>query len=77
MSITDPHLSDCFNDEIENPNKQLKTFGTLIDGATAINQCHRQFVTSAVGVFHVFIAVYVFVILPVIFCLSLCFQILD
>lgn len=53
MSITDPHLSDCCNDKIEDiRNKRLKTFGTLFDGAKAIGQCHRQFVTSAVGMFH-------------------------
>lgn len=54
MSITDPHLSDSFNDKIEEVyNKLLKTFGTLSDGATGLGQCHRQFVTSAVGMFYV------------------------
>lgn len=54
MSITDPYLSESFNDKIEAiRSKQLKTFGTLFDGATANGQCHRQFVTSAVGMFHV------------------------
>lgn len=54
MSITDPHLSDCFNDKIDEiHNKLLKTFATLYDGATGIGQCHRQFVTSAVGMFYV------------------------
>lgn len=54
MSITDPHLSDCFNDKIEEiHNKLVKTFATLFDGATGIGQCHRQFVTSAVGMFDV------------------------
>lgn len=56
MSITDPHLSVCFNDKIEEvSNKLLKTFGTLTDELTGISQCQRQFVTSAVGMFYVLI----------------------
>lgn len=50
MSITDPNLSDWFNDKIEEiHNKRLKTLGTILDGATGLGQCHRQFVTSALG----------------------------
>ncbi|XP_075895964.1 kinetochore protein Spc25 [Nelusetta ayraudi] len=48
MSITDPNLSDCFNDKIEEiHNKRLKTLGAILDGATGLGQCHKQFLTSA------------------------------
>lgn len=73
MSITDPNLSDCFNDKIEEiHNKRLKTLGAILDGATGLGQCHRQFLTSALGMLLMF---YVFFVLfyHIIISLSLSF----
>ncbi|XP_028446977.1 kinetochore protein Spc25 isoform X2 [Perca flavescens] len=47
-SITDPNVSDVFASAMEEiHNKQLKTFGEIIDMTTELCQSHRQFVKSA------------------------------
>ncbi|XP_034741606.1 kinetochore protein Spc25 [Etheostoma cragini] len=47
-SITDPNVSDVFASAMEeNHNKQLKTFGEIIDVTTELGQSHRQLVKSA------------------------------
>lgn len=48
MSITDPTMSDRFTSAMEEiHNKQLKTYGEIIDATTELRQSHRQFVKSA------------------------------
>uniref|UniRef100_UPI0037E80ED4 kinetochore protein Spc25 n=1 Tax=Semicossyphus pulcher TaxID=241346 RepID=UPI0037E80ED4 len=47
-SITDPNMSDRFTSAMEDiHNKQLKTYGEIIDATTELCQSHRQFVKSA------------------------------
>ncbi|XP_054471248.1 kinetochore protein Spc25 [Anoplopoma fimbria] len=47
-SITDPNMSDRFTGAMEEiHNKQLKTYGEIIDMTTELCQSHRQFVKSA------------------------------
>lgn len=47
-SITDPNMSDRFTSAMEEiHNKQLKTYGEIIDVTTELCQSHRQFVKSA------------------------------
>lgn len=54
MSITDPNMSDRFTNEMEEiHNKQLKTYGEIIDATTELSQSHRQFVKSALGMLEV------------------------
>lgn len=49
-SITDPNLGDRFINEIEEiHNKQLKTYGEIIDATAELCQSHKQFVKSALG----------------------------
>lgn len=51
-SITDPNMSDRFTSAMEEiHNKQLKTYGEIIDATTELCQSHRQFVKSALGMF--------------------------
>ncbi|KAM6979208.1 kinetochore protein Spc25 [Tautogolabrus adspersus] len=48
MSITDPNMSYRFTSAMEEiHNKQLKTYGEIIDTTTELCQSHRQFVKSA------------------------------
>ncbi|XP_042350575.1 kinetochore protein Spc25 [Plectropomus leopardus] len=47
-SITDPNMSIRFTSAMEEiHNKQLKTYGEIIDATTELCQSHRQFVKSA------------------------------
>ncbi|XP_033181714.1 kinetochore protein Spc25 [Anabas testudineus] len=47
-SITDPNTSVRFTGAMEEiHNKQLKTYGEIIDTTTELCQSHRQFVKSA------------------------------
>ncbi|XP_034549521.1 kinetochore protein Spc25 [Notolabrus celidotus] len=47
-SITDPNMSDRFTSAMgECQNKQLKTYGEIIDGMTELCQSHRQLLTSS------------------------------
>lgn len=47
-SITDPNLGDRFINEMEEiHNKQLKTYGEIIDATAELCQSHKQFVKSA------------------------------
>lgn len=49
-SITDPNMSDGFTNAMEEIyNKQLKSFGEIIDATTELCQSHKQFVKSALG----------------------------
>lgn len=53
-SITDPNMSDRFTNAMEEiHNKQLKTYGEIIDATTELCQSHKQFVKSALGRFEV------------------------
>ncbi|XP_060910379.1 kinetochore protein Spc25 [Labrus mixtus] len=48
MSITDPNMSSRFASAMEEiHNKQLKTYGEIINTTTELCQSHRQFVKSA------------------------------
>ncbi|KAM8856553.1 kinetochore protein Spc25 isoform 2-T3 [Spinachia spinachia] len=48
MSITDPNLRDGFNSAMEEThNKQLKTYGEIIDMTAELCQAHTQSVKSA------------------------------
>lgn len=50
-SITDPSMSDKFTSTLEEiHNKQLKTYGEIIDSTTELCQTHKQFVKSALGI---------------------------
>uniref|UniRef100_A0A3Q3W7A8 Kinetochore protein SPC25 n=1 Tax=Mola mola TaxID=94237 RepID=A0A3Q3W7A8_MOLML len=47
-SITDPNMSDRFASAMEEiHNKQLKTFGEIIEATTELCQSHKHFVKSA------------------------------
>lgn len=49
-SITDPNMSDRFTSTLEEiHNKQLKTYGEIIDTTTELCQAHKQFMKSALG----------------------------
>lgn len=49
-SITDPNMSDRFTSNLEEiHNKQLKTYGEIIDTTTELCQAHKQFMKSALG----------------------------
>lgn len=51
-SITDPNLSDRFANAMEEiHNKQLKTYGEILDATTKLCQSHKHFVKSALGLF--------------------------
>lgn len=51
-SITDPNTSVRFTGAMEEiHNKQLKTYGEIIDTTTELCQSHRQLVKSALGKF--------------------------
>ncbi len=59
-SIADPNMSDRFTSAMEEiHNKQLKTYGEIIDATTELCQSHRQFVKSALGMFELLFAVVV------------------
>lgn len=50
-SITDPNMSDRFTSTLEEiHNKQLKTYGEIIDSTTELCQAHKHFVKSALGI---------------------------
>lgn len=49
-SITDPNMSDRFTSTLEEiHNKQLKTYGEIIDTTAELCQSHKQFVKCALG----------------------------
>lgn len=49
-SITDPNMSDRFTSTLEEiHNKQLKTYGEIIDTTAELCQAHKQCMKSALG----------------------------
>lgn len=57
-SITDPNMSDRFASAMEEiHNKQLKTFGEIVEATTDLCQSHKHFVKSALGRFEAILSV--------------------